>query len=334
MQRKKQQIRIELPGLAAEQAQDSKDEEETENLLGIVYKHNSYWLFHNHSIDAESYKHHIKMAWYIVRYNQDKLQPSEYNKFYIEQGDIIKFGRVRFRVRKLKIEDDKDSSDEKDENGSKTIFSHPNTIANQGNEVGDTNVEVVAGRAANGQQQPSGVSERSMMNTTMLTDNLSMGNDNENANFNRFRFDADLKINAAAGGNFNTIDNDKRQAKILDEEPICRICLSEDEPGNPIIAPCKCIGSVKYIHLNCIQEWLEGKKHKKETDFVNSYIWRGLECEICKTFYNDLIIDPKTGEEVSLLKYDIHPEAEHYGIIESVTNSSSKTIHVINFSAS
>lgn len=69
VQRKKQQIRIELPGLAAEQAQDSKDEEETENLLGIVYKHNKYWLFHNHSIDEESYKHHIKMAWYIVRYN-------------------------------------------------------------------------------------------------------------------------------------------------------------------------------------------------------------------------------------------------------------------------
>jgi len=41
---------------------------------------------------------------------------------------------------------------------------------------------------------------------------------------------------------------------------------------------------------------------------------------------------PKTGKEVSLLKFDIHPEADKYMIIESVTNSSSKTIHVINFS--
>ena len=135
-------------------------------------------------------------------------------------------------------------------------------------------------------------------------------------------------------GNFNTIDHEKKNAKLLDEEPICRICLSEDEPGNRLIAPCKCVGSVKYIHLNCIQEWLEGKKHKKETDFVNSYIWRGLECEICKAFYNDIWTDPETGEETSLLKFDIHPDAEHYAIIESVTNSSSKTIHVINFSAS
>jgi hypothetical protein len=118
------------------------------------------------------------------------------------------------------------------------------------------------------------------------------------------------------------------------EEPICRICLSEDEPDNPIISACKCIGSVKYIHLNCIQEWLEGKKHKKETPLVNSYIWRGLECEICQAFYEDTIPHPKTGKEVSLLRYDIHPDADQYIVIESVTNSSSKTIHVINFSAS
>lgn len=59
-----------------------------------------------------------------------------------------------------------------------------------------------------------------------------------------------------------------------------------------------------------------------------------MECEICKTFYDDLIPHPKTGKDVSLLRYDIHPDAEYYAIIESVTNSSSKTIHVINFSAS
>ena len=66
---------------------------------------------------------------------------------------------------------------------------------------------------------------------------------------------------------------------------------------------------------------------------MNSYIWRGLECEICKAFYKDLIKMPD-GSEVSLLKFDIHLDAEKYMILESVTNSSSKTIHVVNFSAS
>lgn len=79
--------------------------------MGIVYKHNKYWLFHNHSINSESYKYHIKMAWYIVRYNQDKLVSNEFNRFYLEQGDIIKFGRVRFRIRDLKITAKEDSKD-------------------------------------------------------------------------------------------------------------------------------------------------------------------------------------------------------------------------------
>jgi pSer/pThr/pTyr-binding forkhead associated (FHA) protein len=40
----------------------------------------------------------------------------------------------------------------------------------------------------------------------------------------------------------------------------------------------------------------------------------------------------KNGEEVSLLKYSVHDDAKTYMIIESVTNTNSKTIHVINFS--
>jgi len=34
-------------------------------------------------------------------------------------------------------------------------------------------------------------------------------------------------------------------------------------------------------------EWLENKKHMKETPYVNSYIWKNLECEICKANYKD-----------------------------------------------
>ena len=122
-------------------------------------------------------------------------------------------------------------------------------------------------------------------------------------------------------------------ANCKDEAPCCRICLDEESTDNILITPCKCIGSVKYIHISCIQEWLEGKKHKKETPYVNSYIWRGLECEICKAFYKDLIKLPN-GKEISLLKFDVHIDAEKFMILGSVTNSSSKTIHVVNFSAS
>ena len=106
-----------------------------------------------------------------------------------------------------------------------------------------------------------------------------------------------------------TLDDKKLKAKKEAEDKICRICLGEEEPDNPIISPCSCTGSVKFIHLECIKEWLEGKKHKKETPIVNSYIWRGLECEICKAFYEDQVTLPN-GKRVSLLRFDLHEDAE------------------------
>lgn len=68
----------------------------------------------------------------------------------------------------------------------------------------------------------------------------------------------------------------------------------------------------------------------KETPYVNSYIWKNLECEICKSAYSDTT-KLKNGEIVSLLNYTVHSDATMYMIIESVTNTTSKTIHVINF---
>ena len=47
---------------------------------------------------------------------------------------------------------------------------------------------------------------------------------------------------------------------------ICRICLCEAElPEHELINPCKCTGSMGYIGLSCLKEWLEGKRHCKET---------------------------------------------------------------------
>lgn len=39
---------------------------------------------------------------------------------------------------------------------------------------------------------------------------------------------------------------------------------------------------MQYIGVSCLRAWLELKKVKLETPTVNSYIWKDLECEICK----------------------------------------------------
>lgn len=40
----------------------------------------------------------------------------------------------------------------------------------------------------------------------------------------------------------------------------CRICLGEsDLIDNRLITPCKCDGTMKYIHYRCLKEWLRSK---------------------------------------------------------------------------
>ena len=79
-----------------------------------------------------------------------------------------------------------------------------------------------------------------------------------------------------------------------------------------------CSGSLAHIGLSCLKEWLEGKKHFKETDQVNSYIWKQLECEICKAPFSDEVANIE-GKMVKLLNYNIHEESQNYAVLESVT---------------
>ncbi|EHK21160.1 uncharacterized protein TRIVIDRAFT_180677 [Trichoderma virens Gv29-8] len=50
---------------------------------------------------------------------------------------------------------------------------------------------------------------------------------------------------------------------------ICRICRGEGTPAEPLFYPCKCSGSIKYVHQDCLMEWLSHSQKKY--------------CELCKT---------------------------------------------------
>lgn len=51
----------------------------------------------------------------------------------------------------------------------------------------------------------------------------------------------------------------------------CRICLATDFTEN-LISPCNCIGSIQFVHRDCLQDWLQ--------------ISKNVQCEICKLDYN------------------------------------------------
>ena len=71
----------------------------------------------------------------------------------------------------------------------------------------------------------------------------------------------------------------------------CRICYRNDSDINdPLISPCKCSGSMGYIHYKCLKSCIDAKIHKKKEDNYILYSWKSFNCEICLFPYPKLII--------------------------------------------
>ena len=88
------------------------------------------------------------------------------------------------------------------------------------------------------------------------------------------------------------IKSDISQTEILNckEKPICKICLGEEhDNNNPLIDPCECSGTMKYIHLDCLRNLIKSKIKKTETDSCKIFTFKTLECELCKTPYSEKV---------------------------------------------
>lgn len=60
---------------------------------------------------------------------------------------------------------------------------------------------------------------------------------------------------------------------ILTATKACRICYEPESEDLKLLQPCKCEGSMKYIHEECLKHWLDSNK-------------KGLFCEICKAKFH------------------------------------------------
>ncbi|TIB90370.1 hypothetical protein E3Q06_00403 [Wallemia mellicola] len=58
------------------------------------------------------------------------------------------------------------------------------------------------------------------------------------------------------------------QESAVDDEDVCRICRCSSEDDRTLYHPCRCSGSLKFVHQDCLREWLNVTKKQ--------------HCEICK----------------------------------------------------
>ena len=113
-------------------------------------------------------------------------------------------------------------------------------------------------------------------------------------------------------------------------KPLCRICLSEEHiKENPLIHPCNCDGTMKYIHLQCLRLLIQSKIKKTENDSCKILTFKKLECEICKTAFPEKI--SIKGSLYSII--DIEKPDKDYLILEGLIKEipEEKSIFIVHF---
>jgi hypothetical protein len=66
----------------------------------------------------------------------------------------------------------------------------------------------------------------------------------------------------------------------------CKICFRGDSDiSDPLLTPCKCSGSMGYIHHKCLKQCIKVRITKKEDDNYICYLWKNYTCEICLQEY-------------------------------------------------
>ena len=123
----------------------------------------------------------------------------------------------------------------------------------------------------------------------------------------------------------------KKTTNKTKQNKICRICyMEEDDEENPLVQPCICSGSMKYIHLKCLRHWINTRSFDKveSNDLCSIYIIKPVECELCKSKFPDFV--RHNGKLFSLL--DFQYEYKNYLTLESLTldKHKNKFLYVIS----
>ena len=121
-------------------------------------------------------------------------------------------------------------------------------------------------------------------------------------------------------------------SKLEKMKRVCRICYIEEDLNdeNPLVQPCICSGSLKFIHLKCLRKWVSTRSCVKidTSSDCSIFLIKPVECELCKTKFPDFI----KYENRLLPVIDFSQEYDNYLTLESLTldRQNNKFIYAIS----
>ena len=241
-------------------------------------------------------------SWLI--YKGNKI-PVNKNKYRIKEGDILKIGREWLFIKDIYISKRtkkllKIKCKEKNK-GNNKLFSYHSQTNKELNINEDFNVMEFNDTDEDKDEEIKG--EKNKFVT-------------ENEESKKHLKHIIVKDKESSEKNSNHYNDNNKNKRVK----ICRICYLEeyDKYNNPLIKPCKCSGSMKYIHYECLLHWIKTKISVESSSYSSNellsvYTLSPLECELCKTklpnylrhkkeIYSLLNLDKKFNEEINLNK--------------------------------
>ena len=204
-------------------------------------------------------------SWFLLK---PSMTDEKINKYKLSPGEIIKIGRITMRIRDI-------------------IFQGKNRYNLSDNSLMNESIT-----------SKKNINEMQTLKADGRGINLILGINKRNKNFrNKNKNFYQLETNV---GKKEKINIKKKQdlkknlySKIEKKNKICRICYipEEDEDNNPLVQPCNCDGSLKFIHLECLNHWVNTHSCEKleANNSCSIYLIKPIECELCKTRFPDYI---------------------------------------------
>lgn len=231
-------------------------------LCEIDYINDNFYFKVEYPDDEITYDIDDKVYILANSINGMRINEDDYYGYELNEGDIIKIGRFKIKVRRINLN---------------------NKVFN--NDINNENSE-------------------------------NIKNDNNNISYD------DIKSKDSNNKILSSINKSNNNNKNNDPDKQCRICFQNDEKISPLISPCSCTGSSKYIHLLCLQQWLQSKiklDYKEiNENLISAYKYERVQCEICKEYMPDFI--KKNSKLYEICDYHSNSEEgnQNYFTLETI----------------
>ena len=258
---------------------------------------------------------------YKNSYPKESLETKIKYIYKLSEGDIIKVGRILIKFLVIKLNNVKNNEEI-------TMNDNKNFVIKRN--INYTSIRKNSSCTSliiNGQEVIKGSSNNLDVNTL---------NDEESnvGEIIKIQNKKNKNKNNVVFPRINSIIYNKNLIKNISKK-ICRICYGDDDNSdNPLINPCTCKGSMKFIHYQCLKNWLSSKIEASSLSSIEmpiglSYCVNELVCELCKTKFPEFI--NYNGKILDLIFYKTN--YDKYVIFESMKidhKIHKKFIHILS----